>query len=77
MSQVEEARRLAEQRLAESRRLAEERLAEVRVAAESDFGRLPRAASVLLVLVAGAGGLALALRGLRHRRRRGARQRPA
>ena len=69
MNRVEEARREAERRLELSRREVEERLAQVRGAVESEIGRLPRAASLLLVLVAGAGGLALALRGRRPRRR--------
>jgi hypothetical protein len=70
MNRIEEARREAERRLEESRREVEERMAQVRGAVESELGRLPRATSVLVVLAAAAGGFALALRGLRHRRAR-------
>jgi hypothetical protein len=73
VSNLEEARRDAEERLLASRRQAEERLAEVKSAVAAEVGRVPRAASLWLVVLAGAGGFALALRNRRRRVRRGRR----
>jgi hypothetical protein len=73
MSRVEEARREAELRVAEARREAERRLSEVRSAVETEVGILPRKKHILMLLAAGAGGLALALR----RGRRGRKPRRA
>lgn len=71
--ELEEARRQAELRVAEARRQAELRLTEVRAAVETEVGILPKKKHVLLLLAAGAGGLALALR----RGRRGKKPRRA
>lgn len=71
--EVEEARRQAELRVAEARREAERRLTEVRTAVETEVGILPKKKHVLMLLAAGAGGLALALR----RGRRGRKPRRA
>jgi hypothetical protein len=70
---VEEARREAELRVAEARREAERRLTEVRTAVETEVGILPKKKHILMLLAAGAGGLALALR----RGRRGKKPRRA
>jgi hypothetical protein len=73
VSNLDEARRAAEERLAWSRRQAEERLAEMRSAVESRIGVVPRNATLLFVVLAGAAGFALALR--RRRRLPGAERR--
>jgi hypothetical protein len=73
MSRVDEARREAELRVAEARREAERRLTDVRSAVETEVGILPRKKHILMLLAAGAGGLALALR----RGRRGRKPRRA
>jgi hypothetical protein len=71
--QLDEARREAELRVAEARREAERRLTEVRSAVETEVGILPKKKHILMLLAAGAGGLALALR----RGRRGRKPRRA
>jgi hypothetical protein len=72
MSQrLDEARREAELRLERSRREAEMRLSEVRGALATEVGFAPKKKYLLLLLAAGAGGLALALkRGRKPRRRK-------
>jgi hypothetical protein len=70
MSRLEEARREAELRLEQARREAAARLTEVRGAIETEVGFAPRKRYLLLLLAAGAGGLALALKGGRKRSRR-------
>jgi hypothetical protein len=70
MSRVDEARREAELRVAEARREAERRLTEVRAAVETEVGILPKKKHVLLLMAAGAAGLALALRRGRRPRRK-------
>lgn len=50
------------ERIAERRRLVENRLAAVRAALASETGRAPRGRGWLVAVVAGAAGLALALR---------------
>jgi len=72
MSQrLDEARREAELRLERSRREAELRLSEVRSALATEVGFAPRKKYLLLLLAAGAGGLALAMkRGRKPRRRK-------
>lgn len=72
MSQrLDEARREAELRLERSRREAELRLSEVRGALATEVGFAPRKKYLLLLLAAGAGGLALAMkRGRKPRRRK-------
>jgi hypothetical protein len=74
VNREDEALRDADRRLEISRRQAEERLAEVKSAVATEVGRVPRNASLLLVMLAGAGGFALALRGRRRARRRAGRQ---
>ena len=59
---LEEARRQAELRLVQSRREAETRLTEVRSAIQTEVGFAPKRKYLVLLLAAGAGGLALALR---------------
>ena len=68
-SRVEEARREAELRLEQARREAEMRLAEVRASVASEIGFAPKKKYLLLLLAAGAGGFAIALRGPRRRKR--------
>ena len=70
MSKPEDRRRESELQIEESRRLAEERLAEVREAVAVEVGRVPRNATLVVVGLAAAAGLALALRGRRRRGRR-------
>jgi hypothetical protein len=71
VSKTEDRRREAELQIEESRRLAEERLTEVREAVASQAGRVPRNATLVVIGLAAAAGLALALRGRRrHGRRR-------
>lgn len=71
MSQrLDEARREAELRLERSRREAEMRLQEVRGALETEVGFAPKKKYLLMILAAGAGGLALALKKGRKARRR-------
>lgn len=70
MSKTEDRRREAELQIEESRRLAEERLAEVREAVATEAGRVPRNATLVAIGLAAAAGLALALRGRRRRGRR-------
>ncbi len=70
MSKTEDRRRESELQIEESRRLAEERLAEVREAVATEVGRVPRNATLVVVGLAAAAGLALALRGRRRRGRR-------
>jgi hypothetical protein len=68
---LDAARREAELRLERSRREAEMRLSEVRGALETEVGFAPKKKYLLLLLAAGAGGLALALkRGSKPRRRK-------
>jgi hypothetical protein len=69
MKESEELRRQAELRLESSRRALEDRLAEIRTAAEAQLGFRPRNKLVLLLL-AGAGGFALAWKLPRRRERR-------
>ena len=66
----EDERSETDVRLEQSRRLVEERLTAVRLAVEDEVGRVPRNASLLLIGVAAAAGLALALRRRRQLRRR-------
>jgi len=68
MSRVEEARRKAELRLEQARRDAETRLTAVRSAMATEVGFAPRRKYLLLLLAAGAGGFALALRRARGRK---------
>jgi hypothetical protein len=70
VSKPEDRRRESELQIEESRRLAEERLAEVREAVAVEVGRVPRNATLVVVGLAAAAGLALALRGRRRRGRR-------
>ena len=65
-TQLEEARRQAELRVEQARREAEKRLTDVRTA----VGVLPRKKHVLMLLAAGAAGMALALRRGRRKSRR-------
>jgi hypothetical protein len=67
---LEEARREAELRLERSRKAAEARLTEVRSAIETEVGFAPKKKYIMMLLAAGAGGLALALRGRRKARRK-------
>jgi hypothetical protein len=60
------------ERIAERRRRVEDRLAAVRAALASEAGRAPQGRGWLIAVVAGAAGLALAMR-----RRRAARELPA
>lgn len=60
----------AERRLEEARRDLELRLGELRTTVESDLGFVPRHKYLVLGLVAGAGGLAFALRQTRRKRKR-------
>jgi hypothetical protein len=62
MNRVEEARREVELRLEQARREAELRLAEVRATVESEIGHSVKKRYLLLLLAAGAGGFALAMR---------------
>ena len=70
MSRLDEARREAELRLEQSRKEAEARLSEVRNAIATEVGFVPRKKYLLMLLAAGAGGLAFALRGRKGRRQR-------
>lgn len=70
MSRLDEARREAKRRLEASRRAAEERLADVRAAVESELGVVPRRGYMVLALLAGAAGFAVAFKGLGRRRRK-------
>ena len=70
MSKSDDRRRETELQIEESRRLAEERLAEVREAVAVEAGRVPRNAMLVAIGLAAAAGLALALRGRRRRGRR-------
>jgi hypothetical protein len=70
--ELDEARRQVEILLEQSRREAEQRLTEVRTAVQTEVGAAPRKAYALLLLAAGAGGFALALR--KSRRPRGPRK---
>lgn len=67
---LDEARREAELRLERSRREAELRLSTVRSTLANEVGFAPRKKYLLLLLAAGAGGLALALKKGRKPRRR-------
>jgi len=69
LDQLEGARREAELRLEQSRREAEARLSEVRTAIETEVGFAPKKKYLLMLLAAGAGGIALALRRGRKARR--------
>jgi len=70
VSKTEDRRSEAELQIEESRRLAEERLAEVREAVAIEAGRVPRNATLVVIGLAAAAGLALAFRGRRRRGRR-------
>jgi hypothetical protein len=70
VSKTDDRRRETELQIEESRRLAEERLAEVREAVATEAGRVPRNATLIAIGLAAAAGLALALRGRRRRGRR-------
>jgi len=59
----------ADRRLEEARREVELRLGELREAVEEELGFLPRRRYWLVAAIAGAAGLALALRRTRKRRR--------
>lgn len=69
-TQLEEARRQAELRVEQARREAEKRLTDVRTAVETEVGILPKKKHVLMLLAAGAAGMALALRRGRKKSRR-------
>ena len=69
-TQLEEARRQAELRVEQARREAEKRLTDVRTAVETEVGILPKKKHVLMLLAAGAAGMALALRRGRRKSRR-------
>ncbi len=56
-------------RVDDARREAERRMSEVRSAIETEVGLLPQKKYVLMLLAAGAGGFALALRGRRRRQK--------
>jgi len=56
-------------RLDEARREAERRMTDVRSAVETEVGILPRKKQILMLLAAGAGGFALALRRGRRRQK--------
>ena len=60
----------AERRLEEARRDLELRLGELRTAVESELGFVPRHKYLLIGLLAGAGGLAVALRRTRRKKKR-------
>jgi len=70
VSKSEDRQRAAELEIEQSRRLAEERLAEVRDAVAVEAGRVPRNATLVVAGLAAAAGLALALRLRRRRGRR-------
>ena len=70
MSKSEDRQHAAELEIEQSRRLAEERLAEVRDAVAVEAGRVPRNATLVVAGLAAAAGLALALRLRRRRGRR-------
>lgn len=67
---LEEARRQAELRIEQARREAEKRLTDVRIAVQTEVGVLPKKKHVLMLLAAGAAGMALAMRRGRKSRRR-------
>ncbi|HVR96570.1 MAG TPA: hypothetical protein VMW27_08150 [Thermoanaerobaculia bacterium] len=67
--ELEEARRQVEILLEQSRREAEQRLTEVRTAVKTEVGAAPKKAYALLLMAAGAGGFALALRKRRRPKR--------
>ena len=60
----------AELRLEQRRREAEQRLTDVREAVETELGVVPRRAYWALAILAGAGGFALGMKGLRQKRRK-------
>lgn len=60
----------AERRLEEARRDLELRLGELRTSVESELGFVPRHKYLLVGLLAGAGGLAVALRRTRRKKKR-------
>ncbi|HEX9668610.1 MAG TPA: hypothetical protein VGC93_03920 [Thermoanaerobaculia bacterium] len=60
----------AERRLEEARRDLELRLGELRTSVESELGFVPRHKYLLIGLLAGAGGLAVALRRTRRKKKR-------
>lgn len=60
----------AERRLEEARRDLELRLGELRGSVESELGFVPRHKYLLVGLLAGAGGLAVALRRTRRKKKR-------
>ncbi len=62
MSRLDEARAEAEQRVAKARHEAELKMAEMRTAVETEVGFLTGKKHFLMLLAAGAGGFALALR---------------
>jgi hypothetical protein len=70
VSKSEDRLSAAELEIEQSRRLAEERLAEVRDAVAVEAGRVPRNATLVVAGLAAAAGLALALRLRRRRGRR-------
>ena len=67
---LEEARRQAELRVEQARREAEKRLTDVRTAVQTEVGILPKKKHVLMLLAAGAAGMALAMRRGKSRRRK-------
>ncbi len=69
MAPPDDTLRAAEQRLEEARRDVELRLGDLRSAIEDEFGFLPRKKQWLVAVLAGAAGLAFALRRKRKRRR--------
>ena len=69
LTPLDTARQKAEERVAKARRDAELKMAEMRTAVETEVGFLTGKKHFLMLLAAGAGGFALALRRGRRSRR--------